>query len=107
MEESAENLNQNKFFYLLDITPCGPLKVNRRFRGTRSLHLQGRRISQAKNQREEGSKLQAAFLLGLFFDPENDGEMLLRNVGRLLTNYIQKLQRFITTAVRTSNPPSE
>jgi hypothetical protein len=76
-----ENLNQNKLFYLLDITPCGPMKVNQRCGGTRCLHLQGRRISQARNQREAGSKLHAAFLLGLFFDPKYDGEMLLRNVG--------------------------
>jgi hypothetical protein len=30
-----------------DITPCTPLKVNRRFGGICRLHLQGRRISQA------------------------------------------------------------
>jgi hypothetical protein len=35
-----------------DITPCSPLKVNRRFGGTYHLHLQGRRISRARNQRE-------------------------------------------------------
>jgi hypothetical protein len=35
-----------------DITPCNPLKVNRRFGGTCRLHLQGRRISQARNQSE-------------------------------------------------------
>jgi hypothetical protein len=33
-----------------DITPCNPLKVNQRFGGTYHLHLQGRRISQARNQ---------------------------------------------------------
>jgi hypothetical protein len=31
-----------------DITPCSPLEVNRRFRGTCRLHLHGRRISQAR-----------------------------------------------------------
>jgi hypothetical protein len=35
-----------------DITPCSPLKVNRRFGGTYSLHLQGRRIRRARNQCE-------------------------------------------------------
>jgi hypothetical protein len=59
-------------FYLLDITSGNPLKVNRCFGGT-CLHLQGRKISQARNRREAGSKLQAAFLLGLFFDHENEG----------------------------------
>jgi hypothetical protein len=35
-----------------DITPCSPLNVNRRFGGTYRLYLQGRRISQTRNQRE-------------------------------------------------------
>jgi hypothetical protein len=35
-----------------DITPCSPLKVNRRFGGTYRTHLQGRRIRRARNQRE-------------------------------------------------------
>jgi hypothetical protein len=34
-----------------DITPCSPLKVNRRFGGTFRLNLQGR-ISRAKYQRK-------------------------------------------------------
>jgi hypothetical protein len=34
---------------LWDITPCSPLKANRRFGGT-CLHLQGQRISQARKQ---------------------------------------------------------
>jgi hypothetical protein len=33
-----------------DITPCSPVIVNRRFGGTCCLHLQGRRISQARSQ---------------------------------------------------------
>jgi hypothetical protein len=36
---------------LWDITPCSPLKVNRRFGGAYRLHLQGR-ISRARYQRE-------------------------------------------------------
>jgi hypothetical protein len=35
-----------------DITPCISMKVNRRFGGTYRLHLQGRRISKARNQSE-------------------------------------------------------
>jgi hypothetical protein len=62
-----------------DITPFGQLKLNRRFRATCLLHLQGRRISQAKNQRKAGGN--ANFLLGLFFGPEDVGDMALRNVG--------------------------
>jgi hypothetical protein len=67
---------------LCDLTPCNPLKVSRRFRGTCRLHLQRRRISQTRNQRGAGSK-QAGLLLGLFFDPEDGDEMFLRNVCRL------------------------
>jgi hypothetical protein len=36
----------------LEITSCNPLKVNRRFGRTCRLHLQGRRISRARKQRE-------------------------------------------------------
>jgi hypothetical protein len=32
-----------------DITPCSPLKVNRRFEGKYRFHLQGRKISRARN----------------------------------------------------------
>jgi hypothetical protein len=39
-----------------DITLCRPLEVNRRFGGTCRLHLPGRKISQARNQHEAGSK---------------------------------------------------
>jgi hypothetical protein len=41
---------KNTIFW--DITPRSPLKVNRRFGGTYRLHLQGRRISRARNQPE-------------------------------------------------------
>jgi hypothetical protein len=53
-----------------DITPCNPLKINRHFGGTFRLHV--------------GSAcypLHAGFLLGIFFDPEDGGDMFLRNVG--------------------------
>jgi hypothetical protein len=44
-----------------DVTPRSTLKVNRRFGGTYLLRLQGRRIRQARNQRE--SRWQDAFTL--------------------------------------------
>jgi hypothetical protein len=53
---------------LWDTTPCSPLKINRRFGGTCRL-------------------FHAGFLLGLFFDPEDEGDVFLRNVGRLSTDY--------------------
>jgi hypothetical protein len=40
-----------------DIPSHSPLIVNRRFGETCRLHLQGIRISQARNQREAGSKI--------------------------------------------------
>jgi hypothetical protein len=45
-------------------TSCSPLEVNRRFGWTCRLHLQGRRIREARSQRE--SMRQAEGLLGLF-----------------------------------------
>jgi hypothetical protein len=39
-----------------DITLCIPLKFNRRFGGPYRFHIQGWRISEAKHQREGGSK---------------------------------------------------
>jgi hypothetical protein len=37
-------------------TMCSPLKVNQHFRRACRLHLQGRRVSQARNQRESRSR---------------------------------------------------
>jgi hypothetical protein len=41
---------KNTIFW--DRTPCSPVKVNRRLGETYHLHLQGRRISLRRNQRE-------------------------------------------------------
>jgi hypothetical protein len=57
-----------------DVTPCGPLKVNRRFRGTYDLNLHGRRISRARYQLENRLCLPSAFKLKIM-------AMFLRNVG--------------------------
>jgi hypothetical protein len=70
-----------KSYIFWDITPCSSLKVNHRFRGTCRLQIHGRRISQERNQREAGSKKS-------FNGPH--GVMS------------QKIERFTTTAVRTS-----
>jgi hypothetical protein len=62
---------------LWDVTPCSLLKVNRSCRRKCRLHLQGRRISQARNQHKAGGKqslFQAGFLLDLFFYPEDRGD---------------------------------
>jgi hypothetical protein len=47
--------------------PYSPLKVTRRFGRTYHLHLQSRRISQARNQQEAGSKQSS----GIIFGPED------------------------------------
>jgi hypothetical protein len=65
------------------------LKVDRRFGGTCLHHLQVQKLSQAKNQRTADSSaggcalylLHAGFFVGLFFDPEDGGDMFLRDVG--------------------------
>jgi hypothetical protein len=56
-------------YILWDITPRSPLKVNRRFGALFDtwFHI--------------------GFLLGLFFDPEDGGDMFLRNVGLLQMEY--------------------
>jgi hypothetical protein len=59
---------KNTIFW--DMTPCYPFKVNQRFGVTYPLHLQDRRISRTRNQRE--SKWQEA----LCFDPEDAGDCL-------------------------------
>jgi hypothetical protein len=64
-----------KIYIFWDITSRSPVKVNLRFGGTRRLHPQGRRVSQARNQCVAGS------LFGLPFDPEDGSDMFLRNAG--------------------------
>jgi hypothetical protein len=39
-----------------DIMSSSPMKFNRRFGGTSRLHLQGKKICQARNQHDAGSK---------------------------------------------------
>jgi hypothetical protein len=66
-----------------DITPCSPLKVNRRFGGTYCLHLQGQ-IIQAKYQREKKTRLATYFHSGVLLvliDIEDGGEIFLRKLG--------------------------
>jgi hypothetical protein len=67
-----------------DIILCNPLKANQHFGGTCHLHLQGQRLSQARNQRErkwQAELFHTDLLRGLFFDPEDGGDMFLRNTG--------------------------
>jgi hypothetical protein len=61
-----------------DITPCSPLKVNRRFGGKYRLNLQSRRISRPRHQ---ATSFTLVSCLDYFFDPEDGGHMFLRNIG--------------------------
>jgi hypothetical protein len=91
---SKRNINSNSLSNLKssifwDITPCSPLKVNGRFRGTCRLHFQGRRVSQARKQREaELSLLTAVFMLVSCVAYSSTLKMCLRNVGCLSTDYM-------------------
>jgi hypothetical protein len=60
-----------------DIKARSLLKVNRRFGGTYRLHLQVRRIREARNQCEG----KCTCFHGLLFGPEDGGDLFLRNVG--------------------------
>jgi hypothetical protein len=59
------------------------MKVSRRFGGIYPLNLQGRRVSQVRNQQEKvcaSSLLHAGLLLGLLLTLKMEA-MLLRNIG--------------------------
>jgi hypothetical protein len=73
-----------------DVTPWSPLKVHRRFAGTRLLHLQGRRTSQASNTTVKQEVIRVPPKRRLTFNE--------------LQVISQKTELFLTTAVRTSVP---
>jgi hypothetical protein len=75
-----------------DITPCSPLKVIWRFGGTYRRHIQDRRISHTRNQHEAGGNL-CSFPLKL--------QLTFNGLHGIMS---QKIELFITTAVRTSDP---
>jgi hypothetical protein len=72
------------------------------FRRNVSLHLQGGRIGQAGGKEALlGACVRSGILFDVFFDPEEGGDMFLRNVGLLSADYMVSSQitgLFITTA---------
>jgi hypothetical protein len=54
-----------------DMTPCSPPKVNRRYGGTRRLHLQGRRnrFSKPASKQVASTTCLLAGLVNIFFRP--------------------------------------
>jgi hypothetical protein len=69
------------------VTLCSQLQVDRRFGETCRLHLQGGRISQATNQQSSACHLLSRWFITLYFEPENGGDMFLRNDCWLSTDY--------------------
>jgi hypothetical protein len=107
------------------ITICSPLKAHRRFRGICLVHLQDRRIGQARNQHKARDKLNYSSrsknnpskenrlnqlancfaiisFFGLFFDGDDGGYMFLRNIVRLSQGQRER-ELFIAIFVRISN----
>jgi hypothetical protein len=83
-EHSAGKIMTEQSSIFWNITPCSPLEVNRSFGRKYRLHLQGRKVSRTRNQRE--SRWQTETFNGIH--------------GVIS----QKTELFITTTVRTSNP---
>jgi hypothetical protein len=112
---SERNYKQYKFFKsttFWDIMSCSPLRVNRSLGETYRLHLQGRKISQARNHRESrwaACHLLSCWLLAWFIFWPWRWRRYVTPKRRLTLNGLhdvisQKTVVFITTAVRTSIP---
>jgi hypothetical protein len=69
-----ENLNQNIIAMLYNLKS---VESQLTFRRNMLLPFQVRRISQARNQLESRWQVEFGFLLGLFLDPEDGGDMFL------------------------------
>jgi hypothetical protein len=72
------------------ITRCSPLEVKRRFGGTFRFHLHGGRIipsKKAASKQVASREFYSGFLLGLFLDSEAGGDIFLRNVACVSTDY--------------------
>jgi hypothetical protein len=91
---------------LWDITPCRPLKVNRRFGETFRLHLQARKISRTRNRRE--SRWQAELVSHWFLAQlvlrfsRCSAHVFFRNVGWLIKG-LHGVISVITVADRKSH----
>jgi hypothetical protein len=84
---SAVVMNRSVFW---DTTPCGSLKVYRRFGETFRLYLQSRRISLVRNQSESRWQISAFkldFCLTYSSTLNMETDIFLRNVGGLSTDY--------------------
>jgi hypothetical protein len=80
-----------------NIRSCSPLKVNRRFGRTHRLHLQGRKISQARKKRERWEAEQSACRhFGLYRKQEGNGrqqQVSSRWLARRLSDTMERTNR--------------
>jgi hypothetical protein len=77
-----QELRFSQRWYLLGYNAVQPVEIQQTFRKKISPTFSGSKNSPSKNP--EGSAiylLLVDLLIGLFFDPEDGGDMFLRNVG--------------------------
>jgi hypothetical protein len=72
------------------LKPRSEAKISQIFGGTYCLHLHSLRVNIASMKEEAVSRASFLlnYLLDLLFDPKNGGNLFLRNVGELLSDYI-------------------
>jgi hypothetical protein len=84
------------------LTPCNLVEIYRHFGRHILPSSSGSRVSKSSNKRERSSKQSE------LFDPEDEGNMFLLNVGELLSDYrnviSQKIIDSRVTALRNSSP---
>jgi hypothetical protein len=81
------NQARTKEHYFLGLTPCTSLKVNRRFGGTYPLHLQGSKNKPSKKPAWKQVASRAWRPVWIILRPWRWGNMFLRNIGWILTDY--------------------
>lgn len=82
---------------LWNVTPCRSVERQRRFGGPYCFHLQGRRVSQGRNQRE-GDKQSFITLCVMYSE---DGGRFPRNDGTCVLNYMASHQTGLAITVYT------
>jgi hypothetical protein len=93
-----ESLRSSIFWH---ITPCSPLSVNRRFGSTYRLHLQGPKISWAKNSVKADGLLALASTVILGSESQRThGHILLSDNSGSLQTYFRQREREVESIIR-------